>query len=299
MASPNSAAVVPSASFPFIVCAGEGRAARAGVRRPGRREDWWDESLLRGGNEALWRDPADGALWLCTAGGRVEVGASSEGVKLDFALTCGEHLRRCTPNAVRTRKHLLCRFCTPPMTLKNARCERPSGLERTMHTLLCRLRPGAEWRWQVCPQVGLLRPKPMDFFHAPTGLYLEVDGQQHFTGGMHGTPSSKQQRIDLKYMRALWAAGAALVRVHCADLAGAAPRAAAAAQAALGWAAAGGSGPLVVLSPSFHPCLLSATCPMQDPWHFLDTLQEGLGAAARTRDGTGCIWFWPSPQLTM
>ena len=292
--SANSGATVAFASFPPSFCI----AGR--VRRPARGADWWEDALLGGGNGGLVVHLGDGSLWhplAAAQGGWIAVGRTTEGLKLDFALSCGRHLRRCTPHAVQQPRHLLCRFCTSDSDLKRARRERPSGPERAMFTMLAVLRPGREWRWQVCPPLPApARPKPLDFMHVPTAIYLEVDGKQHFSGGMHGVPCDEQQRIDVEWMQKLWAMGAALVRVHHADVG---PAAVAVVRKALALREAGSTGPLLLLTPSYNPGPAVAHGRVLDPWAFINALQGVLGAATRTIDSNGAVCFWPGAPLTM
>ncbi len=268
-----------------------------GARRPGQLKDWLKEALLRGDNASIeWS--ADGAAWHHSDGGRREVGASLEGVKLDFGLSCGVHLRRCTPNAVRCKDQLLCRFCTPEKLLKRARRDRPSSNERVAYATFTSLRPARQWRWQVCPP---LDHPPVDFWHEAADVYVQVDGKQHFSGGMHGVPAAAQQAADLRSIEALWEAGAALVRVHHADLAGGAATgpAAVVVQAALAFKEAGRQGALLAFTPSYNPGPAVAAGRMLDPWYWLNHLAEVLPMARRIMRADGSVWFIQQAQRTM
>lgn len=48
-------------------------------------------------------------------------------------------------------------------------------------------------------------------------LEIEIDGEQHFSKGMHGTSPQQQQAVDERKDKAAWAAGRCLLRLHCKD----------------------------------------------------------------------------------
>lgn len=255
------------------------------------------EALRAGGNTNV-RVDGSGAVFYVGGEREEAVGRTTEGLKLDFALSCGTHKRRCTPNALREPRRLLCRFCTPANELKKNKCERPSSIERAAFDVILGLANGGEWRWQVCPPAGPhfpTRPKPLDFLHAPTGVYFKVDGQQHFKGGMHGVPSTRQQQIDIESMVAVWREGGALVRLHHADLAGAAKAARATAEAALQYRKANPLGPLLILTPSYNPGPVIGTTRFEDPWYFINRLPTIFGSAPAVINSNGSMWLLPPP----
>jgi hypothetical protein len=249
---------------------------------------------LAGGRNDLLEVDERGAVWWRGGGdcAAVEVGRTTEGLKLDFELDCGLHCRRCTPNAVREPRQLMCRFCCTDQELKRAKRDRPSAFERTAFRLFAALHPAREWRWQVCPPFASGRPKPFDFLHAPTATYIEVDGRHHFYGGIHNVPTAEQQRVDVEMMAAVWRLGAALVRLHYHDLAGAAGAADATVRAALDRRGRRG-GPLLVLSPCYNPGPAVARGRVLDPWCFIAELSGLLGGARRHIDDAGRVWFVP------
>lgn len=224
-----------------------------------------------------------------------ELGMYSEGVQVDFMLSCGRHLRRCTPNAVRERAELLCRFCCPVSLLQRAHRERPSAHERAMFRLLPAAAPMPEWRWQFCPLLPGAALAPTDFYHPPTGTHLEVDGQQHFTSAMHHAPTPQQQLRDIQKTVALWAAGVALVRIHHADLAGSGAAAAEAAAYAVRTRAHGYCGPLLVLTPTYAPTTGVAHDRGLQAWWFLPHLQQQVLGARCITTPLGCICFYQPP----
>jgi hypothetical protein len=267
-------------------------------RRPQWREEWWLAALQRGSGDGLVHDEA-GALW-CSRGGQLcEVGMYTEGVHVDFMLSCGRHLRRCTPNAVREPRNLMCRFCCPASALKRARRNCPSALERAVYRLLPALAPMQEWRWQFCPLLPRADLAPVDFYHVPSGTHLEVDGPQHFTSTMHDAPAPQQQNHDIRKTTALWAAGAALVRIHHADVAGGAAAVAEAAAWALHARACGYAGPLLVLTPTYAPDAAVARGRGSHAWWCLPELHAQLHGARPTTTPLGCTFFHQPPQLTM
>lgn len=159
--------------------------------------------------------------------------------------------------------------------------------------MLAGLRPDREGRWQVCPPLPLARPKRVDLWHAPSDTCFEVDGQQHFVGGMHGFPSTSQPHTDIETMCAVWGAGAALVRLHHADLAGGAGAALRTGAAALAFRTQNPTTRFLLLSPCYNPAWAAAAGQPLAPWFFLGTLEQMLQNAMRVQVEHGCICFFP------
>lgn len=281
MWSLNSCAVTPPcAGSPVAFCAG------GKTRRHGKLDSWWEEALIGGGNATVRRCEHGGFF-----DGDVRLGKTTEGKQFNFLLSCGSHLRLCTPHAVTARKDLLCRFCCRAPALKKAKCQLPSQHERKALTILSALSPAAEWRWEVKRP---WRHAPVDFFHAPTRVCFEVDGPHHFHSKMRGVPTNAQQQRDFDSCVAAWEAGAALVRLHHADLASGGARAAA--RTAIEQRRAGCSGSLLILSPSYIPVAAVRQGRVDDPWFFLSTLERKLLTARRHTDAHGCVLFLHMPS---
>jgi hypothetical protein len=259
-------------------------------RLPDQIADWMLESLQGGRNSSIVVD-AERIAWLLSNGTATELGHTAQGLQLDFLLSCGEHVRRCTPNALREQTQLLCRFCTTERRLRKARRDRPSKNERAVYILLTKLGSVRDWRWQYRPLLPGWPPKTVDFWHARLNVYMEVDGRQHFYGGMHCVPSDEQQQKDIQTIIALWQAGAALVRVHYADLAGDAAGARVAVRTAISYRAINGTRPLLVLSPSYTPGPMVASDRVLEPWYFITSIGDRLEMAQRVIDDYGCITF--------
>lgn len=220
------------------------------------------------------------------------VGCALERVQLHFRYTCGAHYRLCTPHALRAEKQLLCPFCTDEHTLLGLHLDAPSALERSMHAGLSDRGLGASLRPQFKPSwwEGCI-----DFLHYPTGVLIQVDGQHHFSGNMHGLPHTACQGRDLKMCTLAWQAGCILLRAHYLDIeAGTAPGTAA---SLIQQASAGLQGPCVLLTAGYGlvygvpPAMVQA----QQVW--LRELAAALPGARMHTDGTGCVWFTPSAAL--
>lgn len=227
----------------------------------------------------------------------MEVGNWTEGVQVDFELSCRRHVRRCTPNAVRDKKQLLCPLCSSAAVLKRAKKRGLSQPERNACALLFDLRQAREWRWQVCPPLKSGKQWVFDFMHAGTGILYEVDGKQHCVGGMHGVPAAEQQRRDIEKMRDVWVSGGLFVRMHHADLGAGGARTAI--LHAFAHKEAGSTGPLVVFSPSYNPTVAVTKDEVLHPWYFITELETYFIQSMRVTASDGCILFKRSPSLTV
>jgi hypothetical protein len=59
---------------------------------------------------------------------------------------------------------------------------------------------------------------PVDIWLGECKLAVQVDGEQHFEGAMHGMEAATQLQQDFACNAAGWGAGGRLVRMHYADL---------------------------------------------------------------------------------
>lgn len=191
--------------------------ASADVVMSGLLDNYKVESLLAAGNEGLTQR-ADGVLVLLQhgAGGDVErIVSSKEQVQLDWSLNCRVHLRHCTPHSICAPSDLICIYCASDEELEGLGKKCPSSHERGFWECM--------QTWQM---VGRLRIEVklgfwgglIDYVDGTTGVLIQVDGEHHFAGRMHGESCMQRLDNDARMCIAAWRAGRVLVRVHHLDV---------------------------------------------------------------------------------
>lgn len=59
---------------------------------------------------------------------------------------------------------------------------------------------------------------PVDVYFVQPKLILQIDGEHHFTGNMHGISAKEYKKRDQAFDVAAWEASMRLLRVHFSDL---------------------------------------------------------------------------------
>lgn len=172
------------AFFPLVVCRG-GRPAQP--LEPEWRASWSPlnvhECPKRGVRSALW------AYWTCTCMCIIYKQVASMRRKPKTALCCPDHGEGCRPLS-----------------------EAAAGVRAAMTSAVPDLGP-------VVREAQLLpgTQKPFDFWLPRYRIAIEVDGQQHFRGSMHGEAAAARQQRDRDINAACRRRRVRLVRCHHAD----------------------------------------------------------------------------------
>jgi hypothetical protein len=148
----------------------------------------------------------------------------SSNSKWVFALHCKDgqqHFGYMTVEAVDTNESSLdCYRCFPRMAGRPSRFEQEAyqAIEVAIEAQV----PIAEkfGLWVCESRVIPGKPKsPVDIFFVQHRLVCQIDGEPHFKGKMHGTPSKLFQQRDKEFDAAAWDAEFRLLRMHFEDMA--------------------------------------------------------------------------------
>lgn len=220
----------------------------------------------------------------------MDIGCATECVQLHFLFSCGEHMRHCTPHAVKSPIHLVCRYCADEEELEDARLARPSKWERAVFEALCDRGLGAGLR----PEARLAHwHGRIDFMHHPSGVLIQVDGEGHFQERMYNLPRTAHMSHDLSMCKWAWEEGRVLVRVHYRDVA--AESAALLIARTIKAASRESNRPLLVLSPAFNPPNPNNPKTMHKQMTLLRMLSQ-LNHAQTRKCSSGSIWIERSPE---
>lgn len=257
------------------------------MREPRPLQAWKLRALLRAENEGL-AVREDGVVTLAVDGHTRLIGTATEGVHLDWVLACAFHMRRCTPNCIRSEHDLVCRYCTDRAELIEGK-RAPSVHERGFFAEMAALQLDARLRPELQPAWW---PGCVDFMDAATGLLIQVDGEGHFQKTFCNLPRRQVLCRDLHMCVKAWHAGRVLLRVHHLDVhTGAGPRLAARLMREPR------AGPLIVLSAHYN---LSNPTHTRGVGHQLKLMcalaahLQRIGACVMRSDACKHVWFEPA-----
>jgi hypothetical protein len=120
--------------------------------------------------------------------------------------TCNKHWRYITvKGAQQSSTALRCKICDRPPSLSQPALDATLELNKMPH--------------RYAYECRALRGKfgPFDFWFPDIQLAVEVDGEQHFAGGMFNDASDVVRCRDYSKMRACWEMGWGMLRVHHFD----------------------------------------------------------------------------------
>ncbi len=163
----------------------------------------------------------DGTVKIRDAGGKLRVlGCNDSKQRVVVRLNCGDgaehqHYDRCTPKALKGHRDLLCpfHFGNRPEWYSSNRRPIPQAELRWMKVVQ-KTAGGEDW----CHQVrSSFHRGDFDFYNWRRDTYLQIDEARHWKG-MTATCNTKQSDQDFACNLAAYKAGAAVVRVHTADI---------------------------------------------------------------------------------
>lgn len=143
---------------------------------------------------------------------RVWLTNSLERWRFTFRCNCKQyHFRYCTFRHLQNHNDLFCQFCQHGTTKWTGPGKTPVPQ--------CEVDAMLAWRqlrldYAVACQVDLeFWHGRVDFYHMPTKLVVQIDGNSHFEGSHHIMPW-EQLAMDVKCCAAAWKRGVRMLRIH-------------------------------------------------------------------------------------